>query len=102
VEAVHIFEPPRMLHALSQFGYTHVPAHAMNHEPEAVSAEEQRLLTRRAQLHAIERRRRDWFDLRASLEQDVRLIASTFGREAPDEIRALRRAAERLDRRLAS
>jgi len=48
-------EQPRLLHQRSQYGYTQRPSEAMQHEPEAVSVDEQRRITKDAQRAATER-----------------------------------------------
>ena len=97
-----VTEPPRLLHARSQFGYTAHLAEALASEPEAVPAATQRALTSQATRRAEDRRRAVWQGSRARFWAELDYVSRTFGREAREELRALRRDLERLDRKLAS
>jgi hypothetical protein len=92
---------PRLLHRHSQFGYTRSVHEGLFAEPEAVSAEEQRRLSEQAQRRAQARRRDDWAQVRGQLLQLLsQLAARPLGRELVNELRAMRRTIDRIDRRV--
>jgi len=91
---------PRLLHQRSQFGYTASSAEAMTAEPEAVSADEQRRLTRRA--HNAEHAR----DV-ARAEAACDAIAAALdqlaaARTVESNVRAMRRQLAQLRRKLGA
>lgn len=88
----------RLLAARSEIGYTDRLDRALEDEPEAVSAAEQRYQTRQAARLKTERERETWRTARSSI-----LLAVDGVRVEADvehELRAIRRACERIDRKL--
>lgn len=94
-------EHPRLLHARSEHGYTSRQAEALPGEPEAVSAETQRRLTRQAGDRASQRRRSEWLAVRDRWAVELEQLLRSYGREAGEELRLLQRGLERVDRKLA-
>ena len=91
---------PRLLHSRSQFGYTPRSYEALAHEPEAVSADEQRSLTRRAQ---STERERAADRVRAACEQITQALNVLDGAHGVDsQVRAMRRQLAQLQRRARS
>jgi hypothetical protein len=88
----------RLLAARSEIGYTERLDRALEDEPEAVSAAEQRYQTRQAARLKLDREREQWRSARSTI-----LLAVASVRAEPDvehELRAIRRACERIDRKL--
>jgi hypothetical protein len=96
-----VTEPPRLLAARSEHGYTSRIAEALPVEPEAVSAQTQTFLTSTARQHATRTRRHAWLEQRRRLEADLAELAGTFGPLITDELRGLRRGIDRLHSKLA-
>lgn len=92
----------RLLHERSEHAYTSSTHEAMSEEPEAISAAEQRYLTRQARRAASVRELGRFevasVQLRDALEELSRLRLDI---DIASEVRALRRDAERLARRVA-
>jgi hypothetical protein len=95
-----VVEPARLLHARSQYGYTHVAALALPGEPEAVPEEVQLEFTRRAHLQLELRKRSRGRRLVGQLGAMVEELERSLGSELAADVRALARAAARLDRKL--
>ena len=90
-------QPPRLLHMRSQYGYTASTADAMSHEPEAVTAEEQRELTKRAAATSAQRER----ELIETAVERIRVELSTLSpsvsnRRVHSHLRAMQRQTVRL------
>jgi len=94
-------EPLRLLHQRSQYAYTTSIAEALVDEPEAVSADWQMALTHRAQLGAEDRARRARIERRDELARVIAWAGELHLHDAGRELRAVRHALARLDRRLA-
>jgi len=89
---------PRLLHARSQFGYTPRTTEALNGEPEAVSAEEQRRLTRQAQQS---QQQQEAERARVAVEQITDGLQALSGIGSLDsQVRAMRRQLAQVQRRL--
>jgi len=96
--------PPRLLAAKSEHGYTDDPGKALPEEPEAISAAEQRSLTRDADRRAQARRLADWEACRATISRELKTMSTLYALlDAPDvsgDLRAMRRYLERADKRV--
>lgn len=86
-------ERPRLLHQRSQFGYTDRYVEAMSDEPEAVPADYQRELTRRAQRSEEERQRDEFADALKRISTALDDLAPFVDRS---QVRAMRRQFKRL------
>jgi hypothetical protein len=95
-------DPPRLLHKHSEHGYTQHTHEALTDEPEAVNAETQRRLTHEADLRQTQRQRQLWQDIRPQLLNDLEQLHHHFGTLVTNELRAIRRELDRIERRLAS
>jgi hypothetical protein len=93
-----VSDEPRLLHMRSQYGYTQRPSEAMIGEPEAVSADTQRRLTRDA-ARAQDERDRELFR-EAAEHVDVLLARLEERAGMRSQIRAVRRQLEELGRKL--
>lgn len=92
---------PRLLHRRGEYGYTHLAAEALPGEPEAVDAEVQRELTRRARLTERERRVAAW--ARTAEVIDVALDSyeqNVSDVQVADALRTTRRALARVGQRV--
>lgn len=96
-----VVEPPRLLAAKSEYGYVDRVDLALVDEPEAVAVADQREITARAQRQASTRALALWRDSSARWLGDLdALVATRFDVDVSDELRALTRAIERVDRKL--
>jgi len=92
----------RLLHRHSHYGYTQHPHEAMTDEPEAVDHDTQQRLTHEAQLRHTQRQRELWHATRARLLNELDLAHHHFGTQVVNELRAIRREIDRINRKLAS
>jgi hypothetical protein len=91
-------ELPRLLAARSEYGYTDRPDRAMRDEPEAVSADAQRQMTRQAALGAAAEARADWHERQARIKAELALVAGqAYARGLSPELRVLERQLLKLD-----
>jgi hypothetical protein len=83
---------PRLLHIRSQHGYTSSMAEALAHEPEAVTADEQRELTKRAHASTAARDREliEGCAQRISVELSA-LSTGARSRRVSSHVRAMQR-----------
>jgi hypothetical protein len=88
----------RLLALRSEHGYTERVDRALPDEPEAVSAAEQRYQTRQAARLKAERERETWRKARSSILLAIESVHVEVDVES--ELRAMRRACERVDRKL--
>jgi hypothetical protein len=88
----------RLLALRSEIGYVDEPIRALVDEPEAVSAAEQRYQTRQAARLKEEREREVWRTARASILLALETVH--VDADVSHELRAIRRACERVDRKL--
>lgn len=96
-------DQPRLLHRKSQFGYTDDPSKAVFAEPEAVSREDQELLTTRAHRAAQQAQVAEWMVHRAEIERRIAwLYSQRFQRDVSAQLRQLTKQLERLDQKIAS
>ena len=93
-------DKPRLLHGRSELAYTTDPARALKAEPEAVSQDVQLELTRRVETRARSIRIELWLEARGRLQDESVRLRDAFGSEIADDLRALRRLLDRLDRKL--
>jgi hypothetical protein len=94
-----VTEPARLLAARSEFGYTDRMDKALRDEPEAVSSEEQRRLTRQASLEAQARARQDWGARYQRLRLELAdLHAQPYSKGLGSELRLMERQLAKLDR----
>lgn len=96
-EGTHL---PRLLHMRSQFGYTPRSAEALPHEPEAVSADEQRRMTRRAQAAEREREQEQVQNACEAIASALQALDGVSGVDS--QVRAMRRQLAQLQRRLGT
>jgi hypothetical protein len=94
-------DEPRLLHARSELGYTHVPALALRDEPEAVDEATQQAFTFAARRAREQRTREAWSQTHATISNAL----ASFEQTRPDAraleaARDVERAARRADRRL--
>jgi len=83
-------------------GYTDEPGRALRDEPEAVSVEDQRLLTARAHRTARQQQLDEWTTRRASIQREVDwLYSQRFQQDVSKSLRVLRRQLSRLDKLIA-
>lgn len=95
--------PARLLAARSEFGYTDRMDRALRDEPEAVSPEEQRRLTRQAGLDAQERARSDWLQRRARLALELDALSrQPYTKTLGSELRLVERQLAKFDRLVCS
>jgi hypothetical protein len=90
---------PRLLHRRSELGYTDRIATALAAEPEAVDADTQDELTRSAGMREHDRRRRTWAGVRGRLTDALDELGR-LGADVQEELRAMRRTLDRLERKL--
>jgi hypothetical protein len=91
-------EAPRLLAAKSEYGYTDRIDRAMRDEPEAVSAEEQRLLTRRATLVAVYEARLHWDASRIRIRAELASVADQgYAHDLGPELRLMERQLQKLE-----
>ena len=91
-------DDPRLLAARSEYGYTDRIDRAMTDEPEAVTAEEQRQLTRYAALSAAAEARADWRTRRARIAAELEAVAAQgYARGLGSELRLVERQLLKLD-----
>ena len=91
-------EPIRLLHRKSQLGYTEKPHKALPREPEAVSRDEQRLITEHARNLASNQERREWEERRQVIEAQLGdLYAYRVGPRIAREIDYVRRLVRQVD-----
>ena len=89
---------PRLLHQRSHYGYTDRPSQALRQEPEAVSADEQRKLTRRAKDNG---KAREQERARGACDAiDAALTQLDATHTVDSNVRAMRRQLAQLRRRL--
>lgn len=88
----------RLLALRSEQGYTERVDRALPDEPEAVSAAEQRFQTRQAARLKADRERETWRSARSSILLAVESVH--VDADVESELRAIRRACERVDRKL--
>lgn len=88
----------RLLALRSEIGYTDRIDRALPDEPEAVSAAEQRYQTRQAARQRVDRDRQQWTTARAEILGYVDELH--VEPDVENELRAIRRACERIDRKL--
>jgi hypothetical protein len=96
-------DEPRLLHVRSELAYTHDVHHALRDEPEAVSDQEQRVLTQRARLDWVARRRRAWAETIEIVAPALDAFCDTINgdRSLQHAVRAVRRSVDAVSRRLA-
>lgn len=95
-------DQPRLLHRRSQYGYTDDPSLAVFAEPEAVSRDDQAVITQRA--HRVEREVQveQWAEHRAEIERRLGwLYSQRFKCNVTTQVRALQRQLDRIDERIA-
>lgn len=94
---------PRLLHGRSQYGYTTRASEALTMEPEAVSADEQRQITRAAHQTADEREHELLIAAqdRIGAELDF-LAAQRLDRRTASHVRAMQRQLVQLTRKRSS
>jgi hypothetical protein len=92
----------RFLHRRSELGYTDRPDLALWHEPEAVSADEQRRLTAQARLHAAEREREAWRRFEQIVMPELVELGHALDRALASDLRVLARQLERISRKLSA
>jgi hypothetical protein len=88
----------RLLAQRSELGYVDRVDRALTDEPEAVSAAEQRFQTRQAARLKEERERESWRSARSSILLAIESVHVEA--DVEHELRAIRRACERVDRKL--
>lgn len=88
----------RLLAARSEHGYTDRLDRALPDEPEAVSADWQRDLTRRAARAHANRVRAEWEERRSRIAAELEGVRS-FARELDEDVRLMQRQLDKLDRR---
>jgi hypothetical protein len=94
-------ETVRLLARRSELGYTNRPAQALPLEPEAVPAAVQRRLSEEAKQRSRARDRAEWVAARARLQLELDYVrARPWSRTVRDDLRALQRLLDRLDRLL--
>jgi hypothetical protein len=93
---------PRLLARRSEVGYTETTMRAMPGEPEAVTADEQETITRRAHADADARRRDQAKAILTGLGAAVDAIETIFGDAALEEVRAMRRELARIERKVSA
>jgi len=93
---------PRLLAQRSEQGYTGSAYEAMPGEPEAVSEEEQRNLTRAVRDAEEERLRREWRQAEATINGELDRLSAAVSLDpgARSGVRAVRRSTDALGRRL--
>jgi hypothetical protein len=96
-------DAPRLLARDSTRGYTDRPYQALPDEPEAISESEQQLLTERSRREWQAARRERWAEARREIDSALDGFAATVNGDAPlhHALRAVRRSAESVSRRLA-
>src|SRR5205823_2202444 len=96
-------DPARLLAARSEFGYVDRLDQALHDEPEAISEHEQRVISQRARLDWLERRRRAWSEATAVIFPALDTFTATINGDAALQhaVRAVRRSADAVGRRLA-
>jgi len=92
-------EPPRLLAARSQYGYTQRPSEALQGEPEAVSVDEQARLTREAQQAARERERTLIAECSAAIGRELDRLASLPDLGVSSSVRVIRRQLAQMAQR---
>jgi hypothetical protein len=94
---------PRLLAQRSELAYTSRAEEALRDEPEAVTAGEQRELTRRAHDHARQQRIREWRVAHEAITAAVGSFQSAVPVRGPARatVRALLRCCDKLDREVA-
>jgi hypothetical protein len=95
-----VTDAARLLHVRSELGYTDRPSRALPHEPEAVSAGEQRRLTADAHDRASEREREAWRHFREIVMPELAEVTRQLDRQLAHDLRAIARQFERIDRKL--
>jgi hypothetical protein len=90
----------RLLHRRSEHGYTDRPAQALTHEPEAVTAAEQRYLTDVAHRRAVDREREAWRRFREIIRPELVELTRQIDRQLAADVRVIVRQVERIDRKL--
>ena len=93
-------DTPRLLHRHSEHGYTDRPEQALNGEPEAVTAAEQRRLTADAKQRATDRERDAWHRFQSIVVPELATLNLALDRGHASDLRALARQLERIDRKL--
>lgn len=92
----------RLLALRSEHAYTDRLDRAMPDEPEAVSEEDQRELTRTAQRVQHERDRLQWLAARNSIERSLDMLDLPAFAHVEHDLRAIRRILERVEKRVAA
>lgn len=105
-----MLDAPRLLHRDSTYphpvlgtGYTDRLDRCVLGEPEAVSAEEQALIT--ARVHRTERAAQleEWVERRAAIQREVDwLYSQRLHQDVGKALRVLRRQLDRIDRHIAA
>jgi hypothetical protein len=91
-----------LLARASQYGYTAHPGRALNQEPEAISADAQRIVCAQSRASAQRQRVETWEEHRANLQRTMAwLYSQRLQRDVRTQLRALERQIERLDRKIA-
>jgi hypothetical protein len=96
-------DKPRLLARRSEYGYTDRAQSALPAEPEAVPADYQRHLTAQAHRRAENLVRREWQRTLVTINDALDRFASTCSPAEPriaSGLRAIRRSAQALDRRI--
>jgi hypothetical protein len=90
---------PRFLHRRSELAYTDESRDALQGEPEAVSSEYQRELSRQAPRRAAARDLEAWQPCRDVIAAElVKVREHRFARDLSSELRVIERQLERIDR----
>lgn len=100
--ARNVDDAPRLLAVRSELGYTDRPDRALTDEPEAVSSAYQRYLTREVERRRIDCERAAWLDARDTIRLKLSALTGTTFDTSRNDLRALLRLVERIDRRLAA
>lgn len=99
-------DTPRLLarnstraHPILGIGYTDEPAKALAGEPEAVSRDDQLLITARAHRSARETQRDEWLKRRVAIQREIDWLHSQrFARNVSRPLRTLRHQIAYLDK----
>lgn len=91
-------DPPRLLAKRSEHGYVDRVDRALEDEPEAISAAEQRYQTRQAARLRAERDREAWRTSRSAILLALESVRIEV--DVENDLRTIRRACERIDRKL--
>lgn len=95
-------DPLRLLAARSELGYVDRVDRALIDEPEAVSAETQRMLTESAHRSRAAQDRSTWLSAQAQIRDAVAMLSAPAFDGVRGELRIIIRHVERIDKILAA